>query len=154
VFLFTYRTFTTSRDLLNELMSRYHLTTSPAHLLTSNDNDNDDNDELKKFKVEFQRPVRLRIYNTIKHWLTTHYDLIEGNSTLLKTLQWSQIAPQLRELIRRKLKGKNKPPRMIATMCGPRIPQPILPRDLSNFQFEVHPPSSLHIITSLLLLLT
>jgi len=103
------------------------------------------NDDLRKFKDQIQRPIHLRIMNVIKNWITSYYFDFEGDPTLLKTLlqfiddymepTMKVSADQLRKLIHKKLKAENKSQEV---MLDPsRIPEPILPRDLSNFQFEV-----------------
>eukprot|EP01102_Stenamoeba_stenopodia_P019992 TRINITY_DN765_c0_g1_i2.p1 TRINITY_DN765_c0_g1~~TRINITY_DN765_c0_g1_i2.p1 ORF type:complete len:733 (-),score=247.38 TRINITY_DN765_c0_g1_i2:175-2373(-) len=133
-FLLTYRSFTTSSDVMEKLVLRYQITPPPFA----------SNDDLKKFKEQIQRPIHLRIMNVIKNWITSYYFDFEGDPTLLKTLlqfiddymepTMKVSADQLRKLIHKKLKAENKSQEV---MLDPsRIPEPILPRDLSNFQFE------------------
>eukprot|EP01103_Thecamoeba_quadrilineata_P006394 TRINITY_DN1611_c0_g1_i1.p1 TRINITY_DN1611_c0_g1~~TRINITY_DN1611_c0_g1_i1.p1 ORF type:complete len:923 (+),score=205.66 TRINITY_DN1611_c0_g1_i1:75-2843(+) len=75
-FLLTYRSFTTPEELLQLLISRYN--TEP---------DADWDEEKKElFASKNLKQIRLRVFNVLKHWLTSHYHDFESNPSLLQTL--------------------------------------------------------------------
>jgi hypothetical protein len=76
MFLLTYRSFTTSGDLMAKLEQRHQIAPPPFA----------SDEELKRFRDTVQKPIHLRITNVIKNWVTSYYYDFAGDPTLLETL--------------------------------------------------------------------
>eukprot|EP01102_Stenamoeba_stenopodia_P023215 TRINITY_DN9920_c0_g1_i2.p1 TRINITY_DN9920_c0_g1~~TRINITY_DN9920_c0_g1_i2.p1 ORF type:complete len:887 (+),score=262.77 TRINITY_DN9920_c0_g1_i2:248-2908(+) len=134
-FLLTYRSFTTPADFLEKLQQRFQI--SPPPFI--------DDEDLKRFQETMQRPIRLRVFNVLKHWLTNHYYDFELDNQLVHSLikfldevmepaGMLSSAEQLRKLLRKKIKGATKQKQI---MLDPeRIPKPLHPVDIQNITFE------------------
>jgi hypothetical protein len=134
-FLLTYRSFTTPGDFLDKLQQRFQI--SPPPFI--------DDEDLKRFQETMQRPIRLRVFNVLKHWLTNHYyDFELDNQLVHRLIQFLDevmepagmlsSAEQLRKLLRKKIKGATKQKQI---MLDPeRIPKPLHPVDTQNISFE------------------
>jgi len=62
-FMYTYRSFTTPKELLELLIKRYNMQV-PKGLSYG---------ELQEWKQNKQRPIRLRVINVLKHWLENYW---------------------------------------------------------------------------------
>jgi len=71
VFLLMYHSFTTARELLARLVSRYFMPT-PMNMVP---------DELRAFQTT-QQIVRLRVKNLVKHWINAHYTDFQDDEIL------------------------------------------------------------------------
>lgn len=134
-FLLTYRSFTTPSDFLDKLQQRFQIAPPPFI----------DDEDLRRFQETMQRPIRLRVFNVLKHWLTNHYyDFELDNQLVHRLIQFLDevmepagmlsSAEQLRKLLRKKIKGATKQKQI---MLDPeRIPKPLHPVDTQKITFE------------------
>ncbi|KAG0836182.1 hypothetical protein G6F57_009894 [Rhizopus arrhizus] len=130
-FFLTYRSFSTSEQILSLLKSRFNL--QPPKGLTE--------DELNLWKNKKLKLVRLRVFNVIKIWLEQYYcekdyaildKLLEfTNSTIRNCHSFS--ANQLVRLIQKR-KGSCKDIKSLVATQPADTPEPILPRNLNNFK--------------------
>jgi len=100
---------------------------------------------MKRFQDTMQRPIRLRVFNVLKHWILNHYyDFSVDNNLTHKLLDFldevmepsgmGQPAEQLRKLLKQKIKGQYKAKQVMIDEA--RIPKPLLPASLESFSFS------------------
>ncbi|KAI8890854.1 ras GEF [Backusella circina FSU 941] len=130
-FLLTYRSFCSSRELLELLQARYNI--QPPEGLTS--------EELDIWISKKQKLIRLRVFNVLKIWLEQYYyeedsvildRLLHFTSTSIKdSLSFS--AHQLERLIQKRKEACKDLKKLVITHQVDS-PDPILPRNLKKFR--------------------
>jgi len=134
-FLLTYRSFISPTNFLEKLIERFQMLPPPFI----------DDDDLKKFQDNMQKPVRLRVFNVVKHWLTNHFYDFELDNTLVKQLikfldevmepaGMISSSAALRKLLRKQLKGTTRQKQIMLDPA--KIPQPLIPVDVKTVTFE------------------
>lgn len=76
-FLLTYRSFTTPRELLSRLESRYFMPVPP----------NMTPPELDSFLTQQLAPVQIKVFGVLKKWVEEHYDDFYGDEELTSALK-------------------------------------------------------------------
>eukprot|EP01102_Stenamoeba_stenopodia_P014624 TRINITY_DN4881_c0_g1_i2.p1 TRINITY_DN4881_c0_g1~~TRINITY_DN4881_c0_g1_i2.p1 ORF type:complete len:1169 (+),score=349.70 TRINITY_DN4881_c0_g1_i2:173-3679(+) len=129
-FLLTYRSFMTPAELFDCLCQRF--SREPTNLSSQ---------DLEEWKKNVQIPVRIRVFNVIKTWVSTYYyDFAEDpklvqqlqefiNNTLMTT-NMEKAAEQLQKILQRKGSGKDKEEREV--VFGKTPPRPFLPTNLTG----------------------
>ncbi|XP_074598358.1 son of sevenless homolog 2-like isoform X2 [Brevipalpus obovatus] len=125
IFLCTYRSFCTPKQLLELLIKRFDIPDWKESQIP--------HAEKKKFKKEYREPVQFRVINVIKQWIDAHYYDFENDPALLEMLheflqskvskeknlaKWVQT---LSNMIQRKSKSSSKAENKIL----PEVPPPI-----------------------------
>lgn len=127
-FLLTYQSFTSARDLLQQLIKRYNVEV-PESLSV---------EQRSLYCARKVIPVRLRVFNVLKMWIKNNYEDFEADSELLALL--TDFLPTMKEdfrkgtadfqaLLARKAKGGE---RLYSTHINHQPPAPILPKRLSE----------------------
>eukprot|EP01100_Stratorugosa_tubuloviscum_P015878 TRINITY_DN960_c1_g1_i1.p1 TRINITY_DN960_c1_g1~~TRINITY_DN960_c1_g1_i1.p1 ORF type:complete len:980 (-),score=417.96 TRINITY_DN960_c1_g1_i1:169-3108(-) len=147
-FMLTYRSFTNAEDLLDKLQKRFAIQPPPFI----------DEETKKKFFETRQKPIRLRVINVVKNWVTHHYYDFETNQQLVENLidflsndvepcggAMKQSSYQLKKIIKRRIKGKNKDKEKVKenVVDESKLPQSILPSNLLSFTFDDLDPQEL-----------
>ncbi|KAL7423553.1 cell division cycle-related protein [Cryptotrichosporon argae] len=128
-FLLTYRGFTTTEEMVNLLIQRYHIQPPPG--LSP--------EQLQEWQMRKQTPIRLRVANTLKAWLDNYYIEAEDRPVLDRVDEFVRttmvangselLSKQLLQLIERRRRGEGDTnDRRIVSggMLSP--PAPLLPR--------------------------
>ncbi|EGF99895.1 uncharacterized protein MELLADRAFT_75860 [Melampsora larici-populina 98AG31] len=79
IFLMTYRTFTTSRELLEFLIHRYHNQPPPGLKAA----------DLKIWFTQKQRVIKIRVTNVIRTWIESHLSNEDAKYILPKVIQFA-----------------------------------------------------------------
>ena len=138
-FLMTYRSFTTTEDLLDLLFMRYRVT--PPEGMTD--------EESATWAEKKQKPIRLRVFNVLKSWLETHFYEGEDDMYLDKIKKFAldemaeasaMKAPSM-QLMRLVDRRQGDGEQMIRKMVLPTsAPAPILPKNMKKLKFlEIDP---------------
>jgi hypothetical protein len=100
-FLLTYRSFTTPHELIDRLINRYNITPENRETITSS--------EFIQWKKSTLDPIRLRVSQVIKTWITLHHYDFENDPQLVKKIiklvllmentQGQAYAKQLRQIM-------------------------------------------------------
>eukprot|EP01103_Thecamoeba_quadrilineata_P019256 TRINITY_DN7710_c0_g1_i1.p1 TRINITY_DN7710_c0_g1~~TRINITY_DN7710_c0_g1_i1.p1 ORF type:complete len:1179 (-),score=318.56 TRINITY_DN7710_c0_g1_i1:14-3550(-) len=135
IFLLTYRTFTTPMFFLEKLTQRFVREVPPYFYVE---------EQVKRFEAT-QRPIRLKVVNVLRKWITNHYYDFEMDANLVYKLIDFLEDPkvpagsekpidQLKVILRKNIKGGMTSKKEI--MINPSlIKPPILPQDLESFNF-------------------
>ncbi|XP_063392549.1 protein son of sevenless [Cydia fagiglandana] len=100
-FLTTYRSFCSPSELLGLLIERFHIpdpsevyeTHIPAESIESVASDaeklskNTAREDWKRYRKEFQQPVKFRVINVLRHWVDQHFYDFEREPPLLERLK-------------------------------------------------------------------
>ncbi|ORX38721.1 hypothetical protein BD324DRAFT_650066 [Kockovaella imperatae] len=123
-FMLTFRSFTSSQELLDSLLQRYYI--EPPAGLTSV--------ELSDWTRQKQTPLRLRVCNTLRAWLDKYY-VDKLDSPLLDRIeQFAEdetrmlAAQQLKGLVQRRRRGEIEVQRRIVSGALLSPPAPLIPR--------------------------
>eukprot|EP01103_Thecamoeba_quadrilineata_P019616 TRINITY_DN8022_c0_g1_i1.p1 TRINITY_DN8022_c0_g1~~TRINITY_DN8022_c0_g1_i1.p1 ORF type:complete len:890 (+),score=183.73 TRINITY_DN8022_c0_g1_i1:61-2730(+) len=140
VFLLTYRSFMVASELLEKLIERFQVTYSPGT----------EEEEIKKFIEGKQKPIRYRVFNVIKSWLTNHFEDFDGTliGKLIAFIE-EQMEPALmlpgsetlREIIRKKTKQKYKAKKV--EVDPEKAPKPLVAADLQTVNFDALDPNEI-----------
>ncbi|KAF8923150.1 hypothetical protein BGZ58_003299 [Dissophora ornata] len=135
-FLLSYRSFTTTKELFENLFLRFTIQ-PPADL---------DAVELEIWTEKKLTPIRLRVFNIIKSWLENYYLEDEGDdrealamikefsgSTAMKDTM-SFAAVQLIKLVEKREQSEGAFRKMVLNLTT-QAPQPITPRNLKKIKF-------------------
>ncbi|KAN0064766.1 cell division cycle-related protein [Thecaphora frezii] len=138
-FLMTYRSFTTTEELLELLFARYRIM-APAELTE---------DEYAIWIEKKQKPIRLRVFNLLKSWLEGYFYEGEDDRYLERVrrfaLEEMSQTPSMKapshQLVRLVERRQGEGEQMIRKMVLPTsAPPPILPRNLKKLKLlEIDP---------------
>ncbi|EPQ30337.1 uncharacterized protein PFL1_01863 [Pseudozyma flocculosa PF-1] len=138
-FLMTYRSFTTTEELLELLFARYRI--APPDGLTE--------DELGVWTEKKQKPIRLRVFNLLKSWLEGYFYEGEDDRHLDRVrrfaLEEMSQSPSMKapshQLVRLVERRQGEGEQMIRKMVLPTsAPPPILPKNLKKLKLlEIDP---------------
>ncbi|KAI8982521.1 ras guanine nucleotide exchange factor domain-containing protein [Pilobolus umbonatus] len=135
-FLLTYRSFSTTEELFEELFQRYQLQ-PPENLFP---------EEYEIWKEKKLKLVRLRVFNVIKSWLETYFNEEQDKPLLPKIADFTEHvivesmkfgADQLNKLINKRMMSEDSSQirKMKLNVRTGEMPVPILPKNMKRIKF-------------------
>lgn len=133
-FLMTYRSFTTTDELLDLLFARFRIKEPPGLTL----------EEHEQWVEKKQRPIRFRVFNVLKSWLESHFHEGENDAFVQRIKDFATdemvhspaMATPANLLLRIIERRSGKGEQMKITMVMPSsAPPPILPKNFRKIKF-------------------